>query len=498
MFDDNKHLDQIEISLYRLVSRAENEPSLQFVKQLKRHNPGIRIFLVGGVVRDEILGNDSTDYDLLVEGARQADIIEFLNLNGQILGGSDQSTGVYKFLPKGVNSVIDIALSRTEEYKTKSRKPTGVDIIDVSVKEDLSRRDFTINAIALEIFSNNELSYVGLDTAIYDIKHKIIRAVGDPNDRFNEDPLRILRTVRFACKLIFSIDKNTLNAMRKFSTTINQNYVDKKRNVKRRVSRERIQKEVSIGFQYNAVRFLNILDETNLLVEVFPEIDRLKGIIQSKKVHSEGDVFAHTMLVVSNLPNSSPIYLKLAGLYHDIGKFDTTKLDSNGRVSAYGHEIISGKETKLALKKMKYSNEFIDKVVWLVENHMRIYSFFEMSVSKRNKLATNPLFKDLIALAKADDLSSIRADGVSDMGFYDRIYDFLNTANNKLMLVDKTLINGNDVIACINKLGLSVHENRKHIGIIKEKINDLYCDGKLFTKKEACILIKSYFIDLNK
>lgn len=498
MTDDGNYLDQVKASFTRLVSRAESEPSLQFIKKLKSRYSDANIYLVGGVVRDEILGNDSTDYDLLIEGLNQTKITDFLNSNGRILGGSDISTGVYKFLPKDADLVIDIALSRSENYETKSRKPTIVDVDNVSVMADLSRRDFTINAIALEIFSSNKLNYVAYENAIDDIKNKTIRAVGNPLNRFSEDPLRILRAVRFACKLNFSIQDKTLEAIRTLGVSINQNYVDKNHKVKRRVSYERIQKEIVIGLHYDAARFINILNESNLLGEIFPEVERLKGVKQSEDYHSEGDVFTHTLLTLANMPSDSPVYVKLAGLLHDIGKFDATKFDESGKISAHGHELISSKESKNILKRIKFSNEFSQQVVWLVESHMRIYSFFKMSSIKRYNLPNHPLFNDLITLAKADDLATIRHDGYKDMEFYDQINNYLNKVSNIDSPKVNLLINGNDVIKCMEEGGLSVNENRRHIGLIKEKINELYFDGKLRSKKTAFALVKKYIQNIHR
>ena len=495
MANDNEYLDQVEAGLSRLILRAENEPCLRFAKNLKLKYTDSHIYLVGGVVRDEILGNDSTDYDLLIEDLDQTKVTNFLKLNGRILGGSDLLTGVYKFLPKNTDTTVDIALSRFEKYETESRNPTNVDVKDVTVVDDLSRRDFTINAIAVEIFSDKKLNYVAFNNAIFDIKNRIIRAVDNPSKRFNEDPLRILRAVRFACKLNFLIERKTLAAIKSLSGTINQNYVDKNHNVKRRVSYERIQKEIVIGMHYNAARFINILDESNLLGEIFPEVERLKKVEQSKEYHSEGNVFSHTLLTIANIPNNSSVYVKLAGLFHDIGKFDATKVDESGKISAHGHELISGKESRVALKRLKFSNEFSEQVVWLVENHMRIYSFFEMSSIKRYKLVNHPLFNDLITLAMADNLATVRLDGYKNMDFYDQINNYLSKTTEINAPEARLLVNGNDVIDCVEKSGLSVHENCRQIGFIKDKINELYFDGKLKNKEEAFKLIKKYLKD---
>jgi len=489
----SEQLNQTDLALLKLKKEAENEPSLKFVNELKAENlDGIYIYLVGGAVRDEILGLESNDYDLLVEGLSQNKLSDFLEKHGKIISDSDVSTGIYKFIPKGSNEVIDVALPRVEEYDFQSRKPSEVDVSNISVEEDLSRRDLTINSLALEIFSGDKLNLVDPYGAMTDIENKVIRSVGDPFDRFNEDPLRILRAAKFACKLNFSIAEETLDAMKSSSGLINQSYTDQVNNLKRRVSVERIQKEISNGLECDANKFIKILNATDLLSEVFPDIEKLKGVEQSLEHHSEGDVFIHTMRVLENIPNEAPLCVKLAGLFHDIGKFSTTKKDENGKISAHDHEKASAADTELALRQLKFPNEIIDKVVWLVENHMRINYVLQMSPGKRVKLMSNPLFKDLITLGRADDEARIRSNGTNESEFYDEICRVMDKIDDKKEITNKNAINGNDIMSVMKELGIPNSEKSKIINPLKEHINGLFVEGVISTKDQAMEIILDY------
>lgn len=486
----HKQLNQPYLILSNLIEKANNEPNLQFVKTLKAlDNEKIHTYLVGGVVRDEILGLESNDYDLLVEGISQGKLVDFLDSRGRIIGDSDTLTGVYKFILDGSNEVIDIALPRTERYDQKSRKPARVDVQNISVEQDLSRRDFTANSMAVEIFSGDNLNVIDPYGAMEDIKNKVIRSVGDPIDRFNEDPLRILRAAKFACKLNFSIADETLDAMKSTGDLINQSYLDQVGDIKRRVSIERIQKEVTGGLEYDAKKFIDILNTTDLLTDIFPDVEKLKGIRQSPEYHSEGDVFIHTMKVLENIPNETPLYVKLAGLFHDIGKFSTTAIDDSGKISAHRHEIVSAVNTEIALRKLKFPNEAINKVVWLVKNHMRINYVLEMGSGKRVKFMSNPLFKDLLTLGRADNAASIKSNGETKSEFYNEICKIMVEMDDKKEIINRNNINGNDIMSLMNELGIPDSEKSKIINPLKEHINGLFSDGSISTKNQALEIV---------
>ncbi len=480
-----------EAALIELVKRAETEPGLRFIEELKGRHADSRVFLVGGVVRDAILGLKSDDYDLLIEGISPDELESFMASRGRIIESSGTSTGTYKFLPHNQKEAVDIGLPRIEKYESLSRKP-NVETTDISVEEDLARRDFTFNAVAMEIFSKSETHCLDYFGGIEDIRNRIIRSVGNPNEKFSEDPLRILRAVRFACKLDFAIDKTLLIAMKEFGKSIDQTYLNEEDVEKRRVAFERIKKEIEKSMESHAEKFIEILDQIELLPLVFPDVDQLKGVEQPKTFHSEGDAFVHTKLVLQNIPDSAPLRVKLAGLYHDTGKLDTSEIneDDNEKITFYGHDKFSAEKARKALKRLRFSNNVINDVIWLIDNHMRIFSFTHMKPAKQKIMASNPLFKDLLILALADDKSSMGRDKEKDFSFFSEVDRMVGEQVKSPEGINYIyIISGRDIIDEINNLGIG-YSDKKHgkiVGKIKKLINNSYNNGKINNKDEAVL-----------
>ncbi|MDD4849028.1 MAG: HD domain-containing protein, partial [Bacteroidales bacterium] len=306
---------------------------------------------------------------------------------------------------------------------------------------------------------------------------------------------RILTAARFACNFAgFEIENNLRQTMKDLGHTIDQTYLHSDDTEKRRVAYERIQKEIIGGLTNNAAKYLEILDQAELLRVILPEIEKLKNVQQPKDYHSEGDVFTHTMLVLKNIPATASIELKLAGLFHDVGKSTTFHSDENGKITFYGHEKESANIAKSALKRLKFSNKIIDEVAWLVGDHMRINSFKLMNQSKQKTMVSNSSFGDLLVLARADSRSSIRPDGsVEDETFYDDVAqiasDLIEKANGPVFV---EIIDGKDVIDEFRKLGIDdpMKTHGKHIGRIKKHINEAFNDGYIESRDEALSLIE--------
>jgi len=343
------------------------------------------VFLVGGAVRDLLLTEKSKDYDLLVRGVPGKNLGKFLKTLGSVnLVG--KNVGVYKFKPKKtkLGREIDIALPRTEysvhhsgAYKDFKIKTNW----HLNISEDLSRRDFTVNALAWNI-ENGELSdpYGGLD----DLKKKVIRAVGKPEKRFSEDYSRMLRALRFSCQLNFQIEKKTWQTIKKLNRSIN-----KKFGKDFIVPRETIAKEILKSFHYNPTKALELLDNSGLLKELMPELLKMKGCPQPDNWHAEGDVWQHTLLTlkilaskkfVARFPRSLSINVIMAALFHDLGKpftIKTPEKHGTDRIRFNEHDLIGAKiflETCQRLKLTSYKDEKIDcdcqNVFWLIRNHM--------------------------------------------------------------------------------------------------------------------------------
>jgi len=307
---------------------------------------GYELFEVGGHVRDSILGIESKDIDLTTNALPQ----EVKRLVDDL--GSVYDVG----LPFGtigvvVNSqLIEITTYRSERYKNDSRKP--IVKFNKSIVEDLSRRDFTINAIARNPLTNGIIDPFG---GINDIREKIIRCVGNDNDRFDEDPLRMMRAVRFACQLGFKLEVNITEPDR---LSI--------------VSKERIREElVKILLSPNPGFGIRKLCSMNLMDYILPEVTNLKNIEQGN--HHVKDAFHHSLMVLDkgakidhkeyNLP------FRLACLLHDIGKPETKTEDSSG-VHFYNHHFVGYKKARKALKRLKFDGETIDRTCHLIKFHM--------------------------------------------------------------------------------------------------------------------------------
>ncbi len=512
----------IETSLAELIKKVENDPLLAFVPELKDYldihdrrdnKPDLHIYVVGGSVRDAILDHPSDDYDLLVDGVDKNMLESFFSDYGKTIDTRDASLGTYKFVPNNQPLVdrkrkaVDIAVPRTEVHEDLSRIPTSVVIKNVDVEQDLARRDFTCNAMALEVFfdgKDKKMNLICDEISIEDIQNKVIRSVGNPYDRFADDPLRILRAVRLACKLDFAIDDDTMSAMQDLAGTVDQSYIDANGIEKRRLPFERFSKEVKNGVDANPLKYIELLDKAKLLQYVFPEVAALDHVAQSPDHHSEGNAFEHTKLVIKNLPEDAPLPLKLAAIFHDTGKSDTTGVHKNdpNKITFYGHDESSATKTKDALSRLCFKSEIVDDTVWLVKNHMKMLFFVDnMSEAKRKQYISHRLFPELVMLARADDKSSLtKPNEVKDDSFYCKVGEIvqdLEKSEKGVEYVD--IINGKDII---NLFGADYLNNKhgKLIGVIKDAINYSYNNGQIESRdaalKQAESMIKEKLADI--
>ena len=339
-----------------------SQPYFSWVKKLLEAHPDAEIFLVGGAVRDAALGRASKDYDFVVRGLQSRKLQEFLGSVG-IVNLVGRTFGVYKFIPEdGYDEfkaagfeALDIALPRTEHaWGTGGYRDVEVQSDhELPIEKDLSRRDFTINSIALKLalhvtgYTLHEMvdPFGGMD----DIKAKVIRAVGDPKERFEEDYTRILRGLRFACELGFAVEPSTMAALKVVMPRIN----DKRANVDQPVMsplsefvapREVVSRELTRAFYANPVAAFDFYDTSGAFEILIPELIKMKGCPQPEEFHSEGDVWTHTRLALKSLKtpeyqktfgDSDPYYsalLVMAVLFHDIGKPPMLKTPENDGV----------------------------------------------------------------------------------------------------------------------------------------------------------------------
>ncbi len=360
--------------------------AFSFVQELTKEFPSAEVFLVGGVVRDAILGRESKDFDFVVRGVPLDALQEFLSKQGRVdLVG--KTFGVLKFMPKDWQfEPIDIALPRTEHaFRTGGYKDVDVQFDpNLAIEKDLSRRDFTINALAWNVKS---VALVDPFNGMADIQAKVMRTVGNSAERFKEDYSRMLRAMRFACELGFDIEKEIWQALAEHISHINDTKDDDFI-----FPRETVAKELIKAFVSNPYRAFELYEQSKAFDVLMPELLKMKGCPHPENFHSEGDVWTHTKLCMKNLTsdeftkrfnNESPsAELVFAVLFHDSGKpytIKTPEADGVERIQYYDHDNVGGELIMQVCHRLKLSSLAADdrrlhvdcdRLVWLVKKHM--------------------------------------------------------------------------------------------------------------------------------
>lgn len=336
--------------MFKIDSGAENIISVL-------HSNGYEGYVVGGCVRDMLLGKEPKDWDI----ATNAKLEQVKQLFNKTI-----DTG----LKHGTVTVVldennyEVTTYRLDGKYTDNRRPDEV-TFTTCLKDDLSRRDFTINAMAY----NNRNGLIDLFGGKDDLSNKTIRTVGNPDERFQEDSLRMMRAIRFACQLDFYPTYHVSNSIIKNKKLINN------------ISQERIRDELcKILLSDEQVRGIETLESSGLLEEILPEIQRLVDFDQ-KNPHHHKNVFDHTLLVLDSIPNN--LILRLSALLHDIGKPASYSEDEKGFGHFYEHHIIGEKIAEGILKRIKFNNDTISKVCILIREHMSRYDFLRKASIKK-------------------------------------------------------------------------------------------------------------------
>ena len=381
---------------------------------------GYRAFFVGGCVRDMVMKIPPEEYDITTS-AKPDEIMKIFP-NTVPVGAN---FGVILVLED--KHKFEVATFRRDESYSDGRHPDRV-IYSGDEREDVLRRDFTINGMLYDPMTEEVIDYVG---GIEDLRNRVIRTIGNPKDRFNEDKLRMMRAVRFAARFSYKLDEDTIKAIYELAPLISQ------------VSAERVRDEVvKIISQENPGLGLRLLRETGLLKHILPEIDNMHGVPQPPEFHPEGDVFTHTCLVLDKLfeitkGKPSP-ELALGGLFHDVGKPIT--LTVTDRIRFNGHDKIGAEMTKKICKKLRFSNKQIERIVSLVREHLRFKDVFRMRESTLKRFLGIPCFEDHLTLHLADCLAS---HGSTDA------YDFMKKKLEELKqeeIKPRPILNGYDLI----------------------------------------------------
>ncbi len=423
---------------------ASREAALGVCRRLTE--AGHRALFAGGCVRDELLGNLPKDYD--VATSAKPDEVEKLFKRVITVG---KAFGVQVVQIGDVN--IEVATFRWDGPYLDGRRPVTVEYRDE--QQDAMRRDFTVNALFFDPIKQEVLDYAG---GREDLAKQVIRAVGVARDRFMEDHLRLLRCVRFAAQLDFAIVPETFAAVKELAHLI------------KKTSPERVRDELlRILTQSHAHRGFMLLDESGLLPHLLPEISAMKGVEQPPEFHPEGDVFVHTMKMLEMMDTSSPT-LALGVLLHDVGKPRTQTFED--RIRFNGHEKVGAEMAAEICARLRLSNAEIDRVVWLVGQHMRVSAAQEMRESKLKRLIREEGFAELLDLLRIDCASSHRRMDT---------YEWLRDRAEKLgpeEVRPMPLVTGNDLIA------LGYTPGPKFAEILRA-IEDLQLEGVLMTREQA-------------
>lgn len=362
---------------------------------------GYDAFLAGGCVRDLLLGQEPKDYDVATSAIPEDVLSLFPEKKALTVGAHFGVVLVRESEPNGIST--EVATFRHDGAYTDGRRPDAVRF-STDPREDVLRRDFTINGMLLDpaLYDSTgdaaqaTLDYVG---GRQDLAAHILRAIGDPLQRFTEDKLRMLRAVRFAARLGFAIEPATAQAVRQLAAQVTV------------VSPERIRDELTLILtEGGARRGFELLDQLGLLPHILPEIAKLHGVQQPPEYHPEGDVWIHTMLLLEKLPVGASPTLAWGALLHDVGKPATfhapDPADPNDRIRFNGHVEVGVRIAEVILSRLHFSNEETEQITALVKNHMRFGDVMHMRESTLKRFLRLPHFDEHLALHRMDCLSS--------------------------------------------------------------------------------------------
>ncbi|PYU79028.1 MAG: phosphohydrolase [Acidobacteria bacterium] len=347
---------------------------------------GYQALLVGGCVRDLLLGREPADYDLTTDAKPE----QVASLFPESVSVGAQF-GVILIPRDGLK--VEVATFRSDVGHSDGRHPDRV-VYANTPQEDVRRRDFTINGLLMPHDTGEVLDFVG---GRADLQAKVIRAIGEPDRRFAEDKLRMMRAVRFAARFGFQIEAATFRAVRRHVEEIHQ------------ISPERLREELTkLLTEGAAKRAFELLDETWLLERVLPEIGAMKGVQQPSQYHPEGDVWIHTLMMLEGLPAGTRPTLAWGVLLHDVGKPPTfqSAAETGDRIRFNNHVGVGVRMAEAICRRLRFSNEDTEQILALVDNHMKFGAVEEMRTSTLKKFVRLPRFEEHLALHRLDCLAS--------------------------------------------------------------------------------------------
>jgi poly(A) polymerase len=474
---------------------SAQQHAAEIVRTLREHRH--QAYFAGGCVRDLLLGREPADYDVATDATPQQAMRIFPQTYavGEQFGvvlvpfkpvttedteehGGHQPAGTDSFLPPFLRKAIEVATFRSDLGYSDGRHPDEVRFTK-DPREDAQRRDFTINGMMLdplapETANDRILDFVG---GRDDLRAGIVRAIGEPERRFAEDKLRMLRAVRFAARFGFTIDPATLETIRKFAAQIRQ------------VSAERVREELTkMLTEGHARRAFELLNTTGLLQQVLPEIAAMKGVEQSPEYHPEGDVFVHTLLLLDKLradssgstsPPSISKTVAWGALLHDVGKPPTFRVAPD-RIRFDGHVVVGVKMAAEILRRLHFSNSDTDQILALVDNHMRFGDVLRMKQSTLKRFLRLPAFDEHLELHRLDCLSSH-----GNLDAYDYVLEQIRSTPPEAIR-PTPLITGRDLIDAGYSPGPRFTE-------ILAAVEDGQLEGRLTSREAAMEYVRSEF-----
>ncbi len=424
---------------------------------------GHEALFAGGCVRDRLLGHEPKDYDIATSAVPSEVMALFP-------GSNEVGAHFGVVIAKYGGHHVEIATFRTDGSYRDGRRPETVTFS--TPEEDAQRRDFTINGLFENPETGEVIDFVG---GMADLKAGIIRAIGDPTARFNEDGLRLLRAVRFASRLEFRIEAETLASLKDRASLLD------------RISPERIRDEFSKILTCPLRRSgIGLLVDTDLIRHFLPEVLPMIGCDQPPEWHPEGDVYTHTLIMLDMLAEDAPLELCLAVLLHDIAKPPCRTIDEDsGRIRFNGHDTMGAEMAEAILRRLRYPNHTIAAVVPMVARHMQFMNVQKMRVAKLKRFMAEPTFDMEMELHRVDCGSS--------NGFTDN-YEFLQAKEVEFAaepLIPAPLVTGKDLI----QLGLQPGPRFKEI---LENLQTEQLEGRISDRDSALLYLSQLKVLTNQ
>ena len=447
---------------------AGSEAARQVARTLRE--AGFAAYFAGGCVRDLLLGVPAKDFDVATS-ARPEEVTALFARTLAV--GAHFGVILVMLEVEGATIATEVATFRHDGAYTDGRRPDAVRF-STDPREDVMRRDFTINGMLLDPFAEDAkdavLDFVG---GRKDLTGRWIRTIGEAKARFAEDKLRMLRAVRFAARLGFEIEGGTAAAINEFAGEIAQ------------VSQERIREELTrMLTEGQARRAFEMLHARGLLKHVLPEVEKLRGVEQPPQYHPEGDVWVHTMLLLDHLPAGASVTLAWGMLLHDIGKpatYQPANPERAGdRIRFNGHVEVGMRIAEGILARLRFSNEETAQIVALIRHHMQFGDVRQMKQSTLKRFVRLPLFEEHLALHRADCMSA--HGDLRLWEFAKEAYEGDEPAEARMAL----LVTGRDLIA----MGFRPGPRFKEMLVVAE---DAQLEGVIATKEEGVELIRERF-----